>query len=134
MWVGGVADSQTRSKPLKTPPNFPENRGGFFLAASLRLMFINHEVIRAVAEWLNVSMLFKGCLLVLRGFLLLGRTSSILLGEDQTHSISWGPQTSSVYYIVESAYGSCGWVRQQTDDTVVAELFTLLDRSTLGGG
>ena len=26
MWVGGVADSQTRSKPLKTPPNCPENR------------------------------------------------------------------------------------------------------------
>ena len=26
MWVGGVADSQTRSKPLKTPPNHPENR------------------------------------------------------------------------------------------------------------
>ena len=25
MWVGGVADSQTRSKPLKTPPNCPEN-------------------------------------------------------------------------------------------------------------
>ena len=26
IWVGGVADSQTRSKPLKTPPNHPENR------------------------------------------------------------------------------------------------------------
>ena len=26
MWVGGVADSQTRSKPLKPPPNHPENR------------------------------------------------------------------------------------------------------------
>ena len=26
MWVGGVADSQTRFKPLKTPPNHPENR------------------------------------------------------------------------------------------------------------
>ena len=26
MWVGGVADSQTRSKPLKTSPNHPENR------------------------------------------------------------------------------------------------------------
>ena len=26
MWVGGVAVSQTRSKPLKTPPNHPENR------------------------------------------------------------------------------------------------------------
>ena len=26
MWVVGVADSQTRSKPLKTPPNCPENR------------------------------------------------------------------------------------------------------------
>ena len=26
MWVGGVADSQTRSKPLKTPPTWPENR------------------------------------------------------------------------------------------------------------
>ena len=26
MWVGGVADSQTRSKPFKTPPNCPENR------------------------------------------------------------------------------------------------------------
>ena len=26
MWVGGVADSQTRSKPLKIPPNCPENR------------------------------------------------------------------------------------------------------------
>ena len=26
MWVGGVADSQTRSKPLKTPQNCPENR------------------------------------------------------------------------------------------------------------
>ena len=26
MWMGGVSDSQTRSKPLKTPPNFPENR------------------------------------------------------------------------------------------------------------
>ena len=25
-WVGGVADSQTRSKPLKTPPNHPEYR------------------------------------------------------------------------------------------------------------
>ena len=25
MWVGGVADSQTRSKPLKTPPNHSEN-------------------------------------------------------------------------------------------------------------
>ena len=26
MWVGGVADSQTRSKPLKPPPpNHPEN-------------------------------------------------------------------------------------------------------------
>ena len=24
--VGGVADSQTRFKPLKTPPNHPENR------------------------------------------------------------------------------------------------------------
>ena len=24
MWVGGVADSQTRSKPLKTPPNPPK--------------------------------------------------------------------------------------------------------------
>ena len=26
MWVGGVADSQTRFKPLQTPPNFPKNR------------------------------------------------------------------------------------------------------------
>ena len=26
MWVGGVADSQSRSKPFKTPPNCPENR------------------------------------------------------------------------------------------------------------
>ena len=26
MWVGRVADSLTRSKPLKTPPNCPENR------------------------------------------------------------------------------------------------------------
>ena len=26
MWVGGVADSQTRSKPLKTTPNHPKNR------------------------------------------------------------------------------------------------------------
>ena len=26
MWVGGVADSQTRSKHLKTSPNHPENR------------------------------------------------------------------------------------------------------------
>merc|ERR1712218_373671 len=26
IWVGGVADSQTRSKPFKTPPNCPENR------------------------------------------------------------------------------------------------------------
>ena len=26
MWVGGVAYSQTRSKPLQTPPNHPENR------------------------------------------------------------------------------------------------------------
>ena len=26
MWVGGVANSQTRSKHLKTPPNHPENR------------------------------------------------------------------------------------------------------------
>ena len=26
MWMGGVADSQTRSEPLKTPPNQPENR------------------------------------------------------------------------------------------------------------
>ena len=26
MWVGGVTDSQTRSKPLKTPQNHPENR------------------------------------------------------------------------------------------------------------
>ena len=26
MWVGGVADSQTRPNPLKTPPNHPENR------------------------------------------------------------------------------------------------------------
>ena len=26
MWVGEVADSQTRSKPLKTSPNHPENR------------------------------------------------------------------------------------------------------------
>ena len=26
MWVGGVADSQTGSKPLKTPQNHPENR------------------------------------------------------------------------------------------------------------
>ena len=26
MWVGGVADSQTRSKPLRTSPNYPENR------------------------------------------------------------------------------------------------------------
>ena len=25
MWVGGVADSQTRSKPLKKKPNHPEN-------------------------------------------------------------------------------------------------------------
>ena len=25
MWVGGVADSQTRSKPLKTPQNHPQN-------------------------------------------------------------------------------------------------------------
>ena len=25
MWVCGVAVSQTRSKPLKTPPNHPEN-------------------------------------------------------------------------------------------------------------
>ena len=24
MWVGGVADSQTRSKPLKTTPNHPK--------------------------------------------------------------------------------------------------------------
>ena len=26
MWVGGVADSQTRSKPFKNPSNHPENR------------------------------------------------------------------------------------------------------------
>ena len=26
MWVGVMADSQKRSKPLKTPPNQPENR------------------------------------------------------------------------------------------------------------
>ena len=26
IWVGGVADSQTRPKPLKTSPNHPENR------------------------------------------------------------------------------------------------------------
>ena len=26
MWMGGVADSQTRSKPLKKNPNCPENR------------------------------------------------------------------------------------------------------------
>ena len=26
MWVGGVADSQTRFKPLKKKPNHPENR------------------------------------------------------------------------------------------------------------
>ena len=26
IWVGGVADSQTRSKPFKKPPNCPENR------------------------------------------------------------------------------------------------------------
>ena len=26
MWVGGVADSQTRSKPLKKKTNCPENR------------------------------------------------------------------------------------------------------------
>ena len=26
MWVGGVADSQTRSKPLETLPNCPKNR------------------------------------------------------------------------------------------------------------
>ena len=26
MWVGGVADFQTRFKPLKTPPDHPENR------------------------------------------------------------------------------------------------------------
>ena len=26
MWVGGVADSQARSKPLNPPPNHPENR------------------------------------------------------------------------------------------------------------
>ena len=54
IWVGGVADSQTRSKPLKTPPNHPENcpygQISFFLWSPLALL-------EALVIWAQVFLL-----------------------------------------------------------------------------
>merc|ERR1712016_441968 len=50
MWVGGVADSQTRSKTLKTPPNFPENR---LFRPKFHLLFPKSHKNPGVGGWVN---------------------------------------------------------------------------------
>ena len=49
MWVGGVADSQTRSKPLKTP-QIPENR---IFDRNFTYSFLKSHKNPGVCEWVN---------------------------------------------------------------------------------